>query len=99
MFLLVGKTLGYDEIKNIENVGSENENLTPTPCFQVRKYSGGNRIHSLQNQSDHQSSAGQVTCFSRFYPMVECRVVDPHSFFADPDPAVHFNGDPDPEAF
>ena len=25
-----------------------------------------------------------------------CRAVDPHSFFADPDPAVFFNADPDP---
>ena len=27
------------------------------------------------------------------------RVVDPHSFFADPDPAVFLNVDPDPAAF
>ena len=26
------------------------------------------------------------------------RVVEPHSFFADPDPAVFFNADPDPAA-
>ena len=25
--------------------------------------------------------------------------MDPHSFFTDPDPAVSFNGDPDPAAF
>ena len=27
-----------------------------------------------------------------------CRAVDPHSFFADPDPAVFCNADPDPAA-
>ena len=26
------------------------------------------------------------------------RAVDPHSFFADPDPAVFLNADPDPAA-
>ena len=26
------------------------------------------------------------------------RAVDPHSFFADPDPVVLFNADPDPAA-
>ena len=26
----------------------------------------------------------------------ESRAVDPHSFFADPDPAVFLNADPDP---
>ena len=25
-----------------------------------------------------------------------CRAVDPHSFYADPDPAVFLNADPDP---
>ena len=28
----------------------------------------------------------------------EFRAVDPHSFFADPDPAVILNADPDPAA-
>ena len=28
--------------------------------------------------------------------MVECRAVDPHSFFADPDPADFLIADPDP---
>ena len=27
------------------------------------------------------------------------RALDPHSFFAVPDPAVSFNADPDPAAF
>ena len=27
------------------------------------------------------------------------RAVDPHTFFADPDPAVLLNADPDPAAF
>ena len=27
------------------------------------------------------------------------RAVDPHSFFADPNPAVLLNADPDPAAF
>ena len=30
---------------------------------------------------------------------VKSRAVDPHSFFADPDPAVFLNADPDPEIF
>ena len=29
----------------------------------------------------------------------ECRAVDPHSFFTDPDPAVILDADPDPAAF
>ena len=29
---------------------------------------------------------------------VLARAVDPYSFFADPDPAVHLNADPDPAA-
>ena len=28
--------------------------------------------------------------------MVECRAVDPHSFFVDPDPAGFLIADPDP---
>ena len=28
-----------------------------------------------------------------------CRAVDPHSIFADPDPAVFLRADPDPAAF
>ena len=30
---------------------------------------------------------------------VVLRAVDPHSFFADPDPAVFLKADPDPAAF
>ena len=29
---------------------------------------------------------------------METRAVDPHSFFADPDPAAFLNADPDPVA-
>ena len=28
----------------------------------------------------------------------DTRAVDPHSFYADPDPAVFLNADPDPES-
>ena len=35
--------------------------------------------------------------FSNTVPVY--RAVDPHSFFADPDPAVLINADPDPAAF
>ena len=31
-------------------------------------------------------------------PFSSTRAVDPHSFFADPDPAVLLNADPDPAA-
>ena len=31
-----------------------------------------------------------------FEEMIKTRAVDPHSFFADPDPAVFLNADPDP---
>ena len=33
------------------------------------------------------------------YTSVQYRAVDPHSFFADPDPAVLHEADPDPAAF
>ena len=31
--------------------------------------------------------------------MIKTRAVDPHSFFADPDPAVFRKADPDPASF
>ena len=33
-----------------------------------------------------------------FATILFSRAVDPHSFFADPDPVVLFNADPDPAA-
>ena len=39
-----------------------------------------------------QKGGGGRPCFL----FVRVRAVDPHSFFADPDPAVFLNADPDP---
>ena len=37
------------------------------------------------------------TVESGYLKFVKTRAVDPHSFFADPDPAVFLNADPDPK--
>ena len=34
-----------------------------------------------------------------FYRTVLSRAVDPHSLYADPDPAVFLNADPDPDPY
>ena len=37
-----------------------------------------------------------TNCPTRLLMLVCSRAVDPHSFYADPDPAVFLNADPDP---
>ena len=40
-----------------------------------------------------------IDCLLGFFITLLPRPVDPHSFFADPDPAVFLNADLDPAAF
>ena len=40
----------------------------------------------------------RVRYFLNNFRHLRSRAVDPHSFFADPDPAVFLNDDPDPAA-
>ena len=53
------------------------------------------RVNRNRPQSVHypHQANGDIGEFSLFYS----RALDPHSFFADPDPAFFLNADPDPQ--
>ena len=54
------------------------------------------RIRIQGSSGDYCTYKNNVVPIRAYYKLRTSRAVDPHSFYADPDPAVFLNADPDP---